>query len=308
MIKASVVIPVYNEAVELEKVLNALENQTFSQEKFEVIVVDNGSTDNTEELVNRHMGVKYILQVEYLNSSYSSRNRGIETSKGEVIILLDGTVIPEEKWLEEGLKCMEKMNADIVTSNVRFDFEDNVTGAKLYDSNNATTEKQVKERGVAVTASLFVKAVLFDEIGKFKEGAKTAEDGIWTWKATHKYGYRLEFSTNSRAIKKAKTFHKLLKKQWREAKGYPVFWKLQGIRPPIYKKLIKSLLPYHPGRLNKLLRNIDFEPGFIQKVRLYFVAWAIWVTMSVGHIYGIYLLKQEVLENGSKKKMKKELV
>jgi len=307
MIKASVVIPVYNEAVELEKVLNSLHKQTFPKNEFEIIVVDNGSTDHTKELVSMYPGTKFLLQVEYLNSSYSSRNRGIEASKGKVIILLDGTIIPDKNWLEEGLKCMKKKNADIVTSNVRFDFEDNVTGGKLYDSNNATTEKQVKERGVAVTASLFVKAVLFDEIGKFKEGAKTAEDGIWTWKATHKYGYRLEFCNKSRAIKKAKTFHKLLKKQWREAKGYPVFWKLQGIRPPIYKKLIKSLLPYHPVRLNKLLRNIDFKAGFIQKMRLYFVAWSVWITMSVGHIYGIHLLKQEELKNVNKK-MKKELV
>jgi glycosyltransferase involved in cell wall biosynthesis len=285
------VIPVYNEAVELEKVLNALEKQTFPQEEFEVIVVDNGSTDNTKELVKSYEGIKYLLQVDYLNSSYSSRNRGIEASNGEVIILLDGTVIPEKRWLEEGLNCMKKKNADIITSKVYFDFEGNVTGGKLYDSNNATTEGQVKNRGVAVTASLFVKADLFDEIGKFAEGAETAEDGIWTWKATQK-GYKLEFCHKSKAIKKAKKFSKLIKKQWREAKGYPVFWRLQGKKVPIYKKLVKSLFPFHPNRLNRLLQNVDFEVNLNQKLRLYFVAWTIWITMSLGHIYGTYLLKK----------------
>lgn len=292
MKKASIVIPVYNEAGELEKVLNALKNQTFPQEEFEVIVVDNGSTDHTKELVDRYKGVRYILQVEYLNSSYSSRNRGIEAANGEVVILLDGTVIPEKDWLEEGLQCMEREGADIVTSKVCFDFEDKVTGAKLYDSNNATTSKQVENRGVAVTASLFVKAVLFDELGKFAEGAKTAEDGIWTWKATQN-GYKLVFCDRSRALKKAKTYRKLIKKQWREAKGYPVFWRLQNKKIPVYKKFVRSLLPYHPGRLDKLLQNIDFEASFTQKLRLYFVAWTVWITMSAGHIYGIYLLKKQ---------------
>ncbi|MDX1641171.1 MAG: glycosyltransferase [Balneolaceae bacterium] len=290
--KASVVIPVYNEATELEKVLDALRNQTYPQSQFEVIVVDNGSTDHTQELVNRYPGVKYILQVEYLNSSYSSRNRGIEASNGEVIILLDGTVIPEKRWLEEALHCMESAQADIVTSNVRFDFQGTVTGGKLYDSNNATTRKQVETRGVAVTASLFVNAHLFAELGTFAEGAETAEDGIWTWKATQK-GYKLVFCENSRAWKKAKPFRKLLKKQWREAKGYPVFWELQGKDIPIYKKFIKNLLPFHPDRLNKLVQNVDFEVTLIQKIRLYFVAWIIWITMSAGHIYGYHLLKKE---------------
>ncbi|HYW35664.1 MAG TPA: glycosyltransferase [Balneolaceae bacterium] len=292
MKKASIVIPVYNEAVELKKVLNALQEQTFQRDKFEVIVVDNGSTDNTKELVSRYKDVGYILQIEYPNSSYSSRNRGIEASNGEIICLLDGTVIPEKKWLEEGLKCMEREGADIVSSKVCFDFDGNITGAKLYDSNNATTKEQVQNRGVAVTSSLFVRTELFDEIGKFAEGAKTAEDGIWTWKATQR-GYKLVFCDKSRALKKVKTFRKLLRKQWREAKGYPVFWKLQGKKIPIYKKFIKSLLPYHPQRLNKLLRNIDFEASFTQKLRLYFVAWIIWITMSAGHIYGTYLLKNE---------------
>ncbi|WP_138429432.1 glycosyltransferase [Fodinibius saliphilus] len=301
MLQASVVIPVYNEATELQKVLDALENQTFPRDKFEVIVVDNGSTDNTEELVRGYEKVKYLLQVEYLNSSYSSRNRGIEASKGEVIILLDGTVIPEKKWLEEGLNCMKKKNADIVTSNVRFDFGGKVTGGKLYDSNNATTRSQVKQRGVAVTASLFVQADLFKELGKFAEGTKTAEDGIWTWRATQR-GYRLEFCGNSRAIKKAKSFGKLLKKQWREAKGYPVFWRLQGKHVPLYKKLIKSLLPYHPKKLDRLVKNVDFEVKLLHKIRLYFVAWTIWVTMSLGHIYGSYLLNKEDAEENRRVK------
>lgn len=290
MIKASVVIPVYNEAVELKNTLDALQKQTYPQTKFEIIVVDNGSTDSTKELISQYKGVIYLLQVEYLNSSYSSRNRGIEAAAGEIIILLDGTVIPEKEWLEGGLKCMKEKEADIITSNVRFDFGGKVTAGKIYDSNNATTEIQTERRGVAVTASLFIKAHLFDKIGKFKEGAYTAEDGIWTYKATHS-GYKLEFCHRSRAHKKAKTYWKLVKKQWRDAKGYYPYWDLIGKEVPLYKKLIRSMLPYHPKRLDKLVQNVDFKVSFYQKFKLYFVAWSIWVVMSVAHIYGYHLQK-----------------
>jgi hypothetical protein len=63
------------------------------------------------------------------------------------------------------------------------------------------------------------------------------------------------------------------------------------------------LLPYHPRRLNKLLLNVDFEVSIIQKIRLYFAAWVIWIIMSAGHIYGTYLLKKDDLQQ---KKLKVE--
>ena len=289
MIKASVVIPVYNEAIELEKTLRALQGQTYPQEQFEVIVVDNGSTDHTRELVEDFC-VTYLLQDEYLNSSYSSRNRGIERAEGEVVALLDGTVIPEKEWLEEALNCMEARQADIVTSNVRFDFDGKVTAGKLYDTNNATTERQVRERKVAVTASLFVKAFLFKKLGMFKEGAKTAEDVIWTLNATQ-MGYKLEYCKKSIAYKKAKTFKQLLKKQWREGKGYPEFWKKQDKNINVYKKLFRSLLPYHPKKINKLLQNVDFEVGLFHKIKLYFVAWAVFIVLTLGYVYGSHNMK-----------------
>lgn len=292
MIKASVVIPVYNEAHGLWRVLDALKEQTFPQEKFEVIVVDNGSTDNTQEVVSQYEGVQYLLQTEYLNSSFSSRNRGLEIAQGEVIVFLDGTVVPDKTWLEEGLKCMEKRNADMVSSNIRLDYGENITGAKLFDSNNGTIERKVKNRDCAITSSLFVKAILFEKLGKFREGAETAEDPMWTWKATQK-GYKLEFCRESKGVKKAKTLRKLLKKQWRDAKGYPPFWELQGKNVPLVKKLARSVLPYSIGRIDKLLQNVKFEVSFYQKVRLYFVAWTISILMSIGHIYGTYLLKKE---------------
>jgi len=286
MVNSSIVIPVYNEAVELEKVLNALHNQSIPSEEFEIIVVDNGSTDHTKQVVESFDSVNHILQIEYLNSSYSSRNRGIEAASGNIIILLDGTVIPDKKWLEEGLKCMHEKKADIITSNVRFDFDGKVTASKLYDSNNATTEKQVRERRVAVTASLFVKASLFEDLGLFREGAKTAEDIIWTWKATQK-GYKIDYCKKSMAHKKAKSFVKLIKKQWREGIGYPEVWKTQGKKVKVYRKLIRSIFPYHPKRINTLLPNVDFEIGLHQKIKLYFVAWTIFIVLSLGYVCGI---------------------
>jgi len=289
---ASIVIPVYNQSAELEKLLEILQQQTYPKDKFEVIVADNGSTDDTRELVSRYEGVQHLLQDEYLNSSYSSRNRGVEMSKGDVVVLLDGTVLPEKDWLAEGLKCMDKLGADIVTSDVKFDYGEVVTAGKIYDSNNLSTESAVENRGVAKTASLFVKKEVFETIGLFKEGADTAEDVIWTWRASQN-GFKIKYCYGSVAHKKAKTFLQSVKKQWRDGKGQPAIWKEQGVEKNAVKKLISNLIPYHPRRLNKLVANKDVEVSLFMKVKLYFVAYVVWVTMSLANVYGSYQLKKE---------------
>lgn len=288
----SIVIPVYNEAVELEKTLKALQNQTYPKDMFEIIVVDNGSTDHTSELVKGFNGVKYILQTEFLNSSYSSRNRGIEKAKGDIVVLLDGTVIPEHDWLEKGIHCMAAQGADIATANVRFDYDGKVTAGKLYDTNNASTRRQVEKRGVAVTASLLVKKELFSELGLFPEGSVTAQDILWTRNATMS-GYKLAFCEQSIAKKKAKTFRKLIKKQWRESKGYPVIWQQQGKKVHVYKKLLRSIIPVSKSKINRLLSNSGVELNTFQMIRFYFVVWIVMIVMSAGHIYGLNLINKK---------------
>jgi len=292
MITASIIIPVYNQSAELEKVLNILKQQTYPRDKFEVIVADNGSTDNTRVMVSRYEGVKYLLQDEYLNSSYSSRNRGIEMADGDVIVLLDGTVTPEKDWLAGGLTCLEKMQADIITSDVKFLFGEKLTAGQIFDSNNLSKEKVVENSGVAKTASLFVKKKVFDTIGLFKEGADTAEDVIWTWTASQN-GFKIKYCYSSVAYKKAKTFLKSVKKQWRDGKGQPAIWKVQGIKKSAVKKLISNLIPFHPRRLNKLLASKELDVSIYLKFKLYFVAYVIWVTMSLANVVGAYQLKRD---------------
>jgi glycosyltransferase AglE len=295
---ASVLIPVFNESEELEKVLCALEKQTLPRNTFEIIVIDNGSTDNTKSLVKQFDKVIYLLEDQYLNSPYSCRNRGIEISKGDVIVLLDGTCIPEETWLENGLGCLDTMQADIISSNVRFDFRGNVTAGKLYDSNNLSTESAIREKGVAKTASLFIRKKVFDTTGLFPEGVRSGADVRWTRKATE-MGFKLEFCKDSIAWKKARTFPQSVKKQWRVGKGQPAIWKEEGIQKSSLKKFIRSLLPYHPEKVNRLAENKGVDVNFYLKFKLYFVAWFIWIVMSAGNMYGVYLMRKEQTENNT---------
>jgi glycosyltransferase involved in cell wall biosynthesis len=94
----SVVIPTYNRKDELPLLLDALDKEVFPRDKFEVIVVDDGSTDGTKEFLKSYSplyNITTIFHRENLGSAVS-RNDGIKAAKKEIILLLDDDLIPEQ--------------------------------------------------------------------------------------------------------------------------------------------------------------------------------------------------------------------
>jgi glycosyltransferase involved in cell wall biosynthesis len=122
----SVIIPTYNRKVILEKCLSALLVQTYPHDKYEIIVIDDGSTDGTGEMVDRLVeehrlteqpaitpGVKpcvtrpserpserLIYEWQEHTSAAAARNRGIRKAVGELVILLDSDIVTLPDFIE----------------------------------------------------------------------------------------------------------------------------------------------------------------------------------------------------------------
>jgi glycosyltransferase involved in cell wall biosynthesis len=101
----SVVIPSYNRKVFLEKAVMSVLAQTFTD--FELIIVDDGSTDGTEELISS-IPDKRIVYIRHDNRGVAySRNRGIEKARADIIAFLDS----DDIWIENKLeKTREYIN------------------------------------------------------------------------------------------------------------------------------------------------------------------------------------------------------
>lgn len=97
-LKVSVIIPTYNAADKLRECLKALEQQKFPREKYEVLVVDDGSNDSTAEIV-RNYDVQYCHQNN--RGPAAARNKGAEMAKGDFILFTDSDCIPDENWIKE---------------------------------------------------------------------------------------------------------------------------------------------------------------------------------------------------------------
>lgn len=98
MPKVSVVIPTYNRADYIVQSINSVLNQTFTD--FEIIVVDDGSTDNTEILIREQFKDKVIYLSKPNGGQGSARNLGVSAAKGEYIAFLDS----DDLWLPEKLE------------------------------------------------------------------------------------------------------------------------------------------------------------------------------------------------------------
>jgi len=99
-IMISVIIPALNEEIYIAKCLKSLKKQSYSK-PYEIIVMDNGSTDRTREIAKKHCD---RLFVEPDLELYELRNEGIKRARGDIIAQTDADCIVSKNWLKEAEK------------------------------------------------------------------------------------------------------------------------------------------------------------------------------------------------------------
>jgi glycosyltransferase involved in cell wall biosynthesis len=108
----SVIVPVFNDARRLVGCIEGLRGQSYPSERFEVLVIDNGSTDDPAAAVDRHGLVR--LMVEPKPGPYAARNLGIAKASGEVLAFTDADCVPAPEWLEAGVRELNALSADVL--------------------------------------------------------------------------------------------------------------------------------------------------------------------------------------------------
>ena len=110
----SIILPTYNRAHLLPRAVKSIIAQTFSD--FEIIIIDDGSSDNTREIVHKLIKNNPTFKIEYLKHAnnkggQAARNSGIRKAKGDWIAFLDS----DDEWLPNRLsRCLETANKDRV--------------------------------------------------------------------------------------------------------------------------------------------------------------------------------------------------
>jgi glycosyltransferase involved in cell wall biosynthesis len=177
--KISVIIPTWNRSSYLARALESVLAQSVLP--YEVIVVDDGSTDNSREIIKRNFrGVRYLYQEN--RGVSSARNTGILAARGDWIALLDS----DDRWEPHKLECQQRALQAHPDGIMCHSNETWVRNGKRVNPMN----KHAKRGGLifrhclplcAISPSAAViKRGLFDEIGLFDEALPACEDyDLW---------------------------------------------------------------------------------------------------------------------------------
>lgn len=190
----SVIIPVFNGSARLKLCLEALEGQNYPAD-YEVVVVDNASTENIEEVCKLFKHVVYTHESK--PGSYAARNKGIAVAKAEIFAFTDGDCIPHQDWLKKGVeRLMSLSGCGLVGGKVKLFAKDaeKPTTVELYEiAFTFNQQKKVETLNYSVTANLFTFRSMFTKVGLFNASLKSGGDREWCNRAVAA-GYPLVYA------------------------------------------------------------------------------------------------------------------
>ncbi len=165
----SVMMPTYNNAKYIKQAIESIYAQNY--DNIEIIVVDDGSTDNTKEILQQYKDIKYFY-IEHKGISVA-RNTALENAKGEYIAFLDS----DDYWLPNKLNTQmqyfkDHPDCEIVFTKYENFFEDE----KLKTNKRAMHEKMMEKFLKQYLPSSIIKKELFEKYGNFDENFSGVED------------------------------------------------------------------------------------------------------------------------------------
>jgi len=191
----SVVIPTYNRADKIDRSLTSVLNQTY--ENLEVVVVDDGSTDNTEEVIRSYEDTRvHYIGHEENKGATAARNTGIEAAKGEFIAFQDSDDEWHPKKIEKQVEAYMNSPDDykviytIVCGNL-------TGGGKIYVPErwavprNGDIHHTIRKGSCVSTVGIFTNKSCLEKVGYFDENFPRLQDWELAFRLSKHYKFKL---------------------------------------------------------------------------------------------------------------------
>ncbi|WP_299315653.1 glycosyltransferase [uncultured Aquimarina sp.] len=185
----SIIIPVYNASNTIEKTVASVLNQTYKN--YEIIIVDDGSKDDSLKKVNKFLKNHKEIKVKILSQENkgvsSARNKGLKESQGELVALLDS----DDSWcsnkLEEQINIMNKyQHIGMLATNRNGEYYNSFFFRK-FGILVPISSKMLMYKNFMITPTVIFKREILNKIGYFDEELKYAEDWNYFIRITQFY-------------------------------------------------------------------------------------------------------------------------
>lgn len=188
--KVSVIIPAYNEESNIAATLEAVLSQSYPD--FEVIVINNNSTDKTAEVVKQYP-VKLVHEDK--RGTLWACERGRQEAQGEIVVRMDADCLPHKHWIDSAVRLFRN-DSEIVAVSGPYFYHDSSPTFKyssfwaqkyLYRPINSTLQR-FKKGGIMVGGNSFFRADTLDKMGGFNTEITFYGDETDTSKRLAKHG------------------------------------------------------------------------------------------------------------------------
>jgi len=222
-ITISIIIPVCNDPKGLKDTITSLVIQNYPFDKYEIVVIDNGSIDNTLDVAKEYAGkypqlVKYVVE-DKIQSSYAARNKGIKIANGSLICFIDADMTVNENYLTNISDNFDNNRIDYLGCNVKL-FPLKITLAAkyncIYDFN---IETDIYKNHYSPTCCLTVPKKIFKIVGYFDDRLESGGD--WEFgQRVFKYGFIQGYAEDIIMFHPSRSSYRaLIKKGRRIARG-----------------------------------------------------------------------------------------
>ena len=211
----SLILPVYNEENVIAHTIKNLLSINYPKDKMEIVVVDDGSTDNTYNILKKFADKIQILRKKNEGKA-SALNFGLKHVKNEYVAVMDADTILDSNALANCMKCFDSENIAAVTSHI-ISKSTNTLLEKMQNIEYMVTAliRKVKEKPNLIDAtpgplSIYKKNILV-KLGGFDE-KNVLEDVEIAWRLL-KNGYKIKMAYDAMAYT---TYPKSLKSWWKQ--------------------------------------------------------------------------------------------
>lgn len=214
----SVIVPIYKHWNIVWDLFDSIDSQSLSRDKWELLVVDNGS--NNIPSISELPEFVTLLECS-VPGSYAARNTAIKVAQGKLLVFTDADCRPIPTWLENIYNIFEKQKVpSLIAGDVHVDRlsfgEPNLI--ELYDIALGLPQSRYVKRGYAVTANLSIPIEIFNHIGLFDSKRFSGGDVDFCLRARES-GYGLEFEKNAIVLHPARSQWGELSQKIKRVKG-----------------------------------------------------------------------------------------